>query len=125
MSRTRSVNKNHDKKRDNINNNKDNNNNNNTSSSTSSKRDNHNQNNQTKNRRRNNNNNNYQRKNSGGKIQYPEHTPLRECMERYAKKDKTLIRGKLRVIPGGKMAFVSCDRGSYNKDIVLDGELSR
>jgi len=59
------------------------------------------------------------------KIQYPDHKPLHECLRRYAQNDKKLIRGKLRVMPGGAMAFVSCDKGSYNRDVVIDGDLQR
>ena len=58
-------------------------------------------------------------------MQYPDHVPLKECLERYANKDTKLVRGKLRVIPGGSIAFVSCDRGSYNRDVLIDGEMMR
>ena len=64
-------------------------------------------------------------KNDNKKLQYPDYSPLRQCLDRYAKKDKKLVRGKLRVIPGGAMAFVSCDRGSYARDVVIDGEFLR
>ena len=81
------------------------------------------------NRNNRNNNKNYQQKNAcsnrRSNIKYPEYTPYRECLDRYARKDNNVVRGKLRVIPGGAMAFVSCDRGSYSRDVVIDGEMMR
>lgn len=76
---------------------------------------------------KNDNQRKYNRTVSSGnkKIQYPDHKSIQNCLERYANKDKNLIRGKLRVIPGGAMAFVSCDRGSYSRDVVIDGEKMR
>ena len=61
----------------------------------------------------------------GGKTQYPKHITIDECLTRYTSNDAKLARGKLRTIAGGGMAFVSCDRGSYRKDILIDGELGR
>jgi Exoribonuclease R len=60
-----------------------------------------------------------------GKMRYPDYVPLDECLKRYAANDKKLVRGKLRTMPGGGISFVSCDRGSYGKDVLLDGELYR
>ena len=62
---------------------------------------------------------------NGGKTQYPKHVSIDECLTRYTSNDAKLARGKLRTMPGGGMAFVSCDRGSYRKDILIDGELGR
>mmetsp|Transcript_5872 Transcript_5872/g.11108 ORF Transcript_5872/g.11108 Transcript_5872/m.11108 type:complete len:975 (-) Transcript_5872:532-3456(-) len=62
---------------------------------------------------------------SNGNVRYPDYVPLDECLKRYAENDKKLVRGKVRTMPGGKISFVSCDRGSYGKDVLLDGELCR
>jgi DIS3-like exonuclease 2 len=68
---------------------------------------------------------NHRGSNGNGKMRYPDYVPLDECLKRYAANDKKLVRGKLRTMPGGGISFVSCDRGSYGKDVLLDGELYR
>ena len=62
---------------------------------------------------------------NGGRTQYPDHASIDECLKRYTSNDSKLVRGKVRTLPGGGMAFVSCDRGSYGKDVLIDGELGR
>lgn len=56
---------------------------------------------------------------------YEEYASLDECLKRYANNDKKLVRGKVRTMPGGKISFLSCDRGTYGKDVLLDGEIAR
>ena len=65
------------------------------------------------------------RKSRTKKIMYPNYLSLTECNRSYASGDKNIVRGKLRVIPGGSVAFVSCDRGMYSRDIVIQSELDR
>ena len=65
------------------------------------------------------------RKSRTKKIMYPNYMTLTECNRTYVSGDKNIVRGKLRVIPGGSVAFVSCDRGMYSRDIVIQSELER
>ncbi len=86
-----------------------------------------------RNRNRHNNRNN----NRNDKILYPDYTPLKECLQRYANaqsSNKTksassskmkIARGKLRTNAGGGTSFVSCDRGIYGRDLIIDGEMGR
>ena len=57
---------------------------------------------------------------------YEDYASLASLNARYAANDATLIRGKIRVMPGRNgAAFVSCDRGSQSRDVVIKDELSR
>jgi len=58
-------------------------------------------------------------------IQYPQYERLSDCVRRYVSGDTTIARGRMRTMPGGALAFVSCDRGKFAKDIVLNGEKAR
>lgn len=74
------------------------------------------------------NNNGRQRTNKARtkKVNYPPHAALRSCLERYAADDPALIRGKLRVMPSKHGAsFVTCDRGSQLKDVLVKDEKDR
>jgi len=59
------------------------------------------------------------------KLKYTDYAPLSTCLARYECCDSTLIRGKIRVIAGGQLAFVACDRGTMHIDVVIEGELNR
>mmetsp|Transcript_28620 Transcript_28620/g.52282 ORF Transcript_28620/g.52282 Transcript_28620/m.52282 type:complete len:1077 (-) Transcript_28620:756-3986(-) len=57
---------------------------------------------------------------------YPPYADYDECLARYAAHDKTIIRGKLRVMPKKNGAsFVSCDRGSLTMDVVIEDKFLR
>ena len=59
------------------------------------------------------------------RIQYSRYEILSECLRRYTSGDTTIARGKMRTMSGGALAFVSCDRGNFTRDIVLNGEKAR
>ena len=60
------------------------------------------------------------------KIQYEPHQAQASCVQRYNNEDPTIIRGKIRVMPSKNgSAFVTCDRGSLSKDILIVDESSR
>lgn len=70
------------------------------------------------------NNSNNQRSNNKNTL-YPEYTHLNECLKRYVANDTKIVRGTIRTVPGGRRAFISCDKGSHGRDILLDGEIAR
>jgi exoribonuclease R len=59
------------------------------------------------------------------KVRYSDYVEISTCLARYGSCDATLIRGKIRVIAGGQLAFVACDRGTIHMDVVIEGELHR
>mmetsp|Transcript_28395 Transcript_28395/g.58303 ORF Transcript_28395/g.58303 Transcript_28395/m.58303 type:complete len:1180 (-) Transcript_28395:105-3644(-) len=60
------------------------------------------------------------------KIEYEPHADLATCLERYTSGDPTILRGKLRVMPARNgAAFVTCDRGSFSRDVVIKDEKCR
>lgn len=85
------------------------------------------------------------RKSRTKKIRYEPHRRYDDCLRRYhdasssnttttnntnttidSKNATTIIRGKLRVMPSKHgTSFVSCDRGSIGKDVVIENELMR
>jgi len=67
----------------------------------------------------------FRKENNSGRDLYPNHASIDECLKRYTSNDSKLVRGKIRTLPGGGKAFVSCDRGFYGKDVLVDGELGR
>lgn len=77
----------------------------------------------------NNNNNNATSERSRSRrkqTNYEEYASLASVNARYAANDATLIRGKIRVMPGRNgAAFVSCDRGSQRSDVVVKDEGER
>jgi len=57
---------------------------------------------------------------------YPSHWSYEKCMKLYVSKDPTIVRGKLRVLPAKDgMAFVACDRGSVERDVILETAVGR
>jgi len=57
---------------------------------------------------------------------FEDYASLASVNARYAANDATLIRGKIRVMPGRNgAAFVSCDRGSQCRDVVIKDESAR
>ena len=55
---------------------------------------------------------------------FPPHSDYNECMTRYA--SHNVVRGILRVLPGrDASAFVTCDRGSTEKDILIATRLDQ
>ena len=65
-------------------------------------------------------------KHDSGRIDYPRHWDLKDCLTRYNDKDPNIIRGKLRVLPTRDGAsFCSCDRGSQAHDVLIQGPLER
>ena len=65
-------------------------------------------------------------KHDSGRIDYPRHCDLKDCLTRYNDKDPNIIRGKLRVLPTRDGAsFCSCDRGSQTHDVLIQGPLER
>ena len=74
----------------------------------------------------NNSSSNKKRKSRTKKVQYPPHHPYSNCLSRYNAADPNIIRGKLRVMPAKNgAAFVTCDRGSLSKDILIINEFDR
>jgi DIS3-like exonuclease 2 len=72
------------------------------------------------------NQNNRNRRNNNENIVYPKYWKLQDCLARYNAKDPDIIRGTLRVLPvKDAMSFCRCDRGSQNKDVIIDGPLER
>jgi exoribonuclease R len=70
--------------------------------------------------------NNSKRKARTKKIQYPPHQSHAACLQRYNNSDPAIIRGKIRVMPAKNgAAFVTCDRGSLSKDILILTEIDR
>ncbi|KAL7469506.1 hypothetical protein ACHAXS_009760 [Conticribra weissflogii] len=60
------------------------------------------------------------------KIQYEAHADLATCLARYTSGDPKIVRGKLRVMPARNgAAFVTCDRGSFSRDVVIKDEKCR
>jgi len=60
------------------------------------------------------------------KVQYEPHVPLSTCLSRYAAHDATVVRGRIRVMPSRNgAAFVTCDRGSMGKDVLVKDEKDR
>ena len=60
------------------------------------------------------------------KIQYETHQSHSTCLQRYNNQDPSIICGKIRVMPAKNgAAFVTCDRGSLSRDILIVDELSR
>jgi DIS3-like exonuclease 2 len=59
-------------------------------------------------------------------VPYPSYWSYSDCLALYASKDPTILRGKLRVLPGreGK-AFVTCDRGEFQKDVLVETTLEQ
>ena len=72
------------------------------------------------------NSNNSNNNNNNVKIVYPKYWTVDECLKLYNANDPNIIRGSIRVLPAkNATSFVSCDRGSQSKDVVLDGPLER
>lgn len=69
-------------------------------------------------------NHNSKKQNNKKKL-YEDYEPLQECLKRYVANDRKIVRGTVRTMPGGRRAFLACDRGSYRRDILLDGEFAR
>lgn len=66
------------------------------------------------------------RNNSTVDSDYPPHTDLMGCQQRYAAADATLVRGKLRVLPAKDAAsFLACDRGLHALDILIPSAWER
>lgn len=61
--------------------------------------------------------------NSARKKIYEEHISSEEALKLY--NERKLLRGKLRCLPGNKLAFVACDRGDFSVDIVIMSEKDR
>ena len=60
------------------------------------------------------------------KVQYEQHLDYSTCLARYTSGDPTMIRGKIRVMPARNgAAFVTCDRGSVMRDILVKDEKHR
>ena len=65
------------------------------------------------------------------KVNYEPHQTYTSCLQRYtttstSSGDSTIIRGKLRVMPSKNgAAFVTCDRGSLLKDVLIKDETDR
>jgi len=74
---------------------------------------------------RNNYNNHHNKRSRSKKQIYPEHAPMEDCLARYVTNDRSIIRGKLRVLPGGSRGFVGCDRGLVRRDVIINNEVSR
>jgi DIS3-like exonuclease 2 len=66
-------------------------------------------------------------RNNQNKVEkYPPHWEYNKCLKMYVDQDPTLVRGKLRCLPSKDgMAFVSCDRGSQKRDVLLESSLER
>jgi len=85
------------------------------------------------------NGNNDTGNNGGPPPPYPPYLPLEECLERYNNASSSdngdaplVIRGTLRVLPGGRRdgvpsssAFVTCDRGRLKADVLLPTAMER
>ena len=57
---------------------------------------------------------------------YPIHWTVQQCLQMYATKDPTILRGKMRVLPGkDSSAFVTCDRGRQKRDVLIATPLER
>lgn len=77
------------------------------------------------------NSNNKKGGNGGGgkaKVLYPKHESYETCQEAYATYDTMIVRGKLRVLQSAQDAgssFVTDDRGTYRKDILVPDGIAR
>ncbi|KAL7522669.1 hypothetical protein ACHAWX_007355 [Stephanocyclus meneghinianus] len=78
------------------------------------------------------NNGEYKRKSRTKKTQYEPHQSYSSCLQRYNanstrdSNEPTLIRGKIRIMPAKNgAAFVTCDRGSLSKDVLIADEWAR
>ncbi|KAL3786259.1 hypothetical protein HJC23_005337 [Cyclotella cryptica] len=78
------------------------------------------------------NNGKSKRKSRTKKTQYEPHQSYALCLQRYNANstrnihEPTLIRGKIRVMPAKNgAAFVTCDRGSLSKDVLIADEWGR
>lgn len=68
----------------------------------------------------------YTKGNAHHREKYPKYWDISDCLDLYHKKDPTLIRGKLRVLPTTDgAAFCTCDRGSLTKDVLIESPLER
>ena len=77
-----------------------------------------------KNNAKSKNNQNKSNKKNDIQLPYPEHWSISKCMEMY--NQRQLIRGTIRVLPSrNASAFLSCDRGSLSKDILLETPLDQ
>ena len=66
--------------------------------------------------------------NGNDKAQYRPYEDHLECQRAYATYDTTLVRGKLRVLPSGQdsgSSFVTDDRGTFRKDILVPDAVAR
>ncbi|KAL7531929.1 hypothetical protein ACHAXR_008498 [Thalassiosira sp. AJA248-18] len=112
------------------NNGRSNNNNNNTRKNNKNNNDNRSRQQQQR------NNSNKNNKSRTKKVQYEPHATYSHCIKQYtttnddntatATTTTTIIRGKLRVMPSKNgAAFVTCDRGSLLRDVVIKDEKDR
>eukprot|EP00977_Amphora_coffeiformis_P013282 scaffold3421_cov181-Amphora_coffeaeformis.AAC.22 len=66
--------------------------------------------------------------NNDKKAQYRPYEAYEECQEAYATYDTTIVRGRLRVLPSGQdtgSSFVTDDRGTFRKDILVPDAAAR
>jgi DIS3-like exonuclease 2 len=83
-------------------------------------------NNTNRSQRGNNRDSNKSRNNHNSIDKYPPHWDHDKCLKMYVDQDPSLVRGKLRCLPSKDgMSFVSCDRGSQKRDILLESSLER
>jgi hypothetical protein len=53
-------------------------------------------------------------------MSFPSHWSYGDCLALYAAKDSVIIRGKLRVLSSNDVkAFVTCDQGSFQRDVLM------
>ncbi|KAL9186602.1 hypothetical protein ACHAXT_005840 [Thalassiosira profunda] len=66
------------------------------------------------------------RKSRTKKVQYEPHASHSACLQRYSANDPTIVCGKIRVMPSRNgAAFVTCDRGSQLRDVLIKDEKAR
>eukprot|EP00980_Cylindrotheca_fusiformis_P006975 scaffold1469_cov119-Cylindrotheca_fusiformis.AAC.19 len=66
------------------------------------------------------------KKKSPGKITFPKYCSLEDCQTRYNARDPNIVRGTVRILPAkDSFGFCSCDRGSQQSDVLLEGPLEQ